>query len=123
MANKNKSQGTAWEREVVKFLKDSGYKADRHPLRGVAGEPDAWVHHPSSITPINVVAWKKYSGKGKRRKADKVAVLDWHQFEYLMMMNTEHSFQIQCKATERLNVVDTLNKLKKAVKQIWQHTS
>lgn len=130
MPNPNKADGTEWESKVVKDLTDIFGVADRHPQRGVAGEPDVWGCFPAPGSPgvydtVEFVAWRRRIGKKSdgRRSSVKVAAMDYDEF--MRLLSIAHgptgavSVQVQCKSTQSGSVTTWLTNLRKAVKQIW----
>lgn len=128
MSNPNGQAGARWEAEVRSRLQGSeGWLADRHPKRGVKGEPDIWatVPHPPPGGAFPVLAWKRLTRNeaGARRRTPDgvraVAVLEWESLVRLWEEAGRPPLQVQCKAAQQINVTRVLGRLISALKEIW----
>lgn len=106
---KNKRQGTAWETRVCNLL-----GAHRLPEGGRYDIGDVCLGEPPGPTTRVAVAWKRYRGDGPRRRATETITLSIEDFydlwEGSVADRLADSWVIECKATERLDVVATLQK-------------
>jgi len=123
VSNRNKIDGTEWETYNVAKAISEGYESERLAEGGSKDISDVVVHHPAyaglqELQRARVaLAYKQYDelkpGE-KRRKARKMYVVDENTFWQMVNLSTG-PWYIECKARERLNVADALDKAKHKV--------
>lgn len=113
---KNKNQGTRFETAFVDAAKAFGLDAERLAEQGSNDLGDVRINSKWPQDPYVAVAWKRLVNKGgARRRADGepvVVVVSLSDFLSLMEL-AEASAIVECKATERLNVTQTLAKARR----------
>lgn len=123
MSHKNKIDGTEWETYNVAKAISLGHEAERLAEGGIKDVSDVVVHHEAyaGLQELKyakvALAFKQYDplkpGE-KRRKSRKVYIIDEDTFWWLLMACPVPWF-IECKARERLNVGEALDKAKHKV--------
>lgn len=120
--NKPKAQGTAWETAFVRKAQEAGLLADRMPEGGMNDAGDVWIGDtpsPFETTDIAIVAWSRLVKNGDGRRvpdgARSVVVMDVADFLTLAQyaIHDGFAFVVECKATQVLNVTQTLANAKR----------
>lgn len=122
VSSKNKAEGTEWETATVAAALSRGHEAERLAEGGSKDVSDVVVHHPAyaglqELQHARVaLAFKQYDAKpdALRRSSKKVYCVDHDTFWWLVEKSQVPWF-IECKARERLNVGDALEKAKRKV--------
>lgn len=123
MSHKNKIDGTEWETANVARAIANHHEAERLAEGGSKDVSDVVVHHPKYAglqelqAGLVALAYKQYDelkpGQS-RRTARQCYVVDGPTFWYLVGLS-ERPWFIECKARERLNVSEALDKAKRKV--------
>ena len=123
MSHRNKIEGTEWETANVARAIANGYESERLAEGGSKDVSDVVVRHPQYAglqelqAALVALAYKQYDElkPGQvRRTAHQCYVVDGPTFWYLVNRSGRPWF-IECKARERLNVSEALEKAKRKV--------